>query len=92
MAYVDLASKSNQINSSLIIFTKKQITSSFFPKMKHLCFRYCMSMRIGHIDNNCFSELENSALARDTADPKPNNKLHVATDTTMNHVKKGIHV
>ena len=88
MAYVDVAPNSNEINSSLIIFTRKHITGSFFPKMKELCFRHHMSMRIGHVDNNCFSESENSDLTRDTAGPKQNHKLHVATDATTNHMKK----
>ena len=92
MACMDLASKSNQINPSLIIFTKKHITGSFSPKMKHLCFRHCMRMRMGHADNNCFNESENSALARDTAGPKSSNKLHVAADATTSHAKKSTHV
>ena len=92
MAYVDLALKSNEINSSLVVFTKKHITGSFFPKMKHLYFRHCMNLRMGHVDNDCFSESESSALARDTASPKPNHKLRVAANATMSHVKKGIHM
>ena len=88
MVYADLAFKSNGINSSLMIFTKKCVKESFFLKMKHLCFRHHMSMRIGHVDNNCFSESEHSDLTRDTAGPKQNHKLHVATDATTNHMKK----
>ena len=46
-------------------------------------------MRMGHVDNNCFSKSENLALARNTGGPKPNHKLHVASDTTINYFKKG---
>ena len=45
---------------------------------------------MGHIDNNFFSESENSALTRDIVGPKPNHMLHVAADATTNHVKRAL--
>jgi len=43
---------------------------------------------MGYVDNNCFSESENSALSRDTNGPKSNHSLHVSGDTIVMHAKK----
>ena len=88
IAYLQLASESNEISLSLITFTRTYAFGSFFPKLQYLCFRQCMHLRMGHIDHNCFAESENSALSRDSAGPKSNHKLHIAADATINHIKK----
>ena len=87
MAYVEMALNSKEINSTLLTCAKVHTTGSFPPKLKFLFFRHCVHLRMGCIDHNCFTESENSALLRDISGLKPNCKLHVAADATINHVK-----
>ena len=43
---------------------------------------------MGDVTNNCFTESENSALARDPGGPKSSLKPHVSFDATNNHVER----
>ena len=88
IACIELVSESDEINPSLISFTRTCIFCSFFTKLKYLCFRHYMHLKMGQIDHNCFTESENSDLSRDRTGPKSNHKLHVAADATINHIKK----
>ena len=88
LAYLEIASESDEITSSLTTFTRTHMFGSFFTKLECLCFRHYMHLKMGQIDQNCFSEFENSALSRDKSGPKSNHKLHVAINATTNHIKK----
>ena len=87
IAYVDIASESNETNFMLLTSTKVHVKGSFFPKLKCSSFRNCVHLGMGYIDIDCFTESENSDLSRDAAGPKSNHKLYAAADATINHVK-----
>ena len=71
------------ISSGLLDFTAKFIRTTFedlLPSIAHhnFMYKYC-----GWVSDNCFTESENSTLARDTFGPKPTNKLHVSGDKIL---------
>ena len=43
---------------------------------------------MGDATNNNFTELEDSALARDAGGPKSSHKLHMSFDAINNHMEK----
>ena len=87
-AYVDIKSKENSASNNLILLTRNCMLGSFLPQLHRLCFRHCKNQKAGFIDNNFFSESENSALSRDSLGPRSNHKLHVSCDTIMQNSKK----
>lgn len=88
LACINTMAKNDCINQQLILKTRIYLLGSFYPSLDRLCFRHYMHLGMGFIDNNCFTESENSALSRDTSGPKSNHKLHVAGDAIMMHTKK----
>ena len=79
---------SGDVNSSLACFTRDCILMSFEPQLCCLSFRHCKNSSMGHFDHCCFTESENSAVARDYGGPKSSCSLHVVCDTMDNHMSK----
>ena len=69
--YPDLPSYGYDVNLSLIKFTKKFLTKSFFPNLPLLCNHRFMHLPYGDTAANSFSESENSSLKRSTVGSKP---------------------
>ena len=77
----------NIVNPQLILFTKTYVAGSFFLVQIDF-FRNFMNLRMGHIDNNCFVESENSAMSRDPNGPKSNHRFYESCDAIVGHIKK----
>ena len=88
--FINDVEKTKKASLSSIAFTRNCIIASYVPMLPKISFRHCIHKEMGMIDHNYFRESENSALSRDYAGPKPNNILHVACDSIINHIKKGM--
>ena len=75
----------NKLSKALLEFTMTYVTTKFEHKLGMLCHRHFMSTFMGCIADNCFTESENSALARDPFGPKPNYKLSTAVGSVIQH-------
>ena len=71
--------------SKVLDFTSEFLTTSFEHRLPRLSHRHFMFKFMGWVSDNCFTESENSAIARDTFGPKPSHKLHISADTTLQH-------
>ena len=85
-ACINICEDSQIINSNLACFTREFILKSFEPTLEKLCFRHYMHNGMGDITNNCFTEGENGALARDSSGPKSNFSLCISCDAINGHL------
>ena len=85
-AYINICEDSQMINSNLACFTREFTLKSFEQTLEKLCFRHYMHNGMGDITNNCFTEGENRALARDPSGPKSNFSLHISCDAINGHL------
>ena len=83
-----MKSQDKWVNLNLVLFARTYLCGSFILSLYRISFRHYLYKRMGFIDNNYFSESENSALSRNSSGPKSNNKLYVSGDKIMNHQKK----
>ena len=74
-----------KLSKALLEFTMTYVTTKFEHKLSMLCHRRFMNTFEGRVADNCFTESDNSALARDPFGPKPNYKLHKAVGTIVQH-------
>ena len=86
--YINDVEKTNEVSVLLIAFMRNYILSSFVLMLLKLSFRHYMHKGMGMIDHNYFSKSENSTLSQDYTSSKPNNRLHVACDSIINHIDK----
>ena len=66
-------------------FTSNFLLSKFEDQLPRLCLRYTLHSHCGWVHDNCFTESENAAIAKDPLGPKPNMRLHVSGDTILQH-------
>ena len=74
-----------KLSKALLDFTLTYVTTRFEHRLDMLCHRRFMNTFEGRVADNCFTESDNSALARDPFGPKPNYKLHKAVGTIVQH-------
>ena len=74
-----------RVTKTLLDWTWTFLTTKFEHRLNMLCFRHYKYRFCGHVADNCFTESENSALARDPLGPKPLYRLHISCDTILQH-------
>lgn len=74
-----------RISNSLLDWTTEFLTEKFEHRLPLLCNRNYKYQLCGSIADNCFTESENSALARDPLGPKPTYRIHVSCDAILQH-------
>ena len=84
--FINYCEYSCDVNNSLACFTRDYILMYFEPQFRYLSFWHHKSLSMVHVDHNCFTESEKSALARDYGDPKSSYSIHVACDAINNHM------
>lgn len=76
------------VNKMLIDSTADFIDTSFKNDLPIFCLRHYLTTVGGWVDQNCFTESENSALKNDVCGPKAHNKLHTSANATIEHTNR----
>ena len=74
-----------RVHMKLLDFTTEFLRTGFVDRLPMMCHRHFKFNYCGWVDENCFTESENSALARDPLGPKPRYRLHVSADAIIQH-------
>jgi len=74
-----------KLSKALLEFTMTFLTTKFEHKLDMLCHRHFMYTFMGTVADNCFTESENSRLARDPFGPKPNLRVDTAVASIIQH-------
>ena len=74
-----------RVSKPLLDYTLDFLTTKFQDRLPLLCQRHFKFTYCGHVADNCFTESENSSLARDPLGPKPSYRLHVSADAILQH-------
>lgn len=76
------------VSPSVIEFTERFIRKSFIPKRGLISQHSYMHSFSGWVADNCFTESENSTLARDACGPAPNNGVDISIDRIISHTNR----
>lgn len=80
------------ISKGLLGWTWEFLTTKFEHRLPYISLRNYLYRFVGFVADNCFTESENSAIARDPFGPKPLYRLHVSCDTLIQHINERFRV
>lgn len=83
--YLDEVEKEGKVTPSLIHATRTFLKESFKPVLRLLCFRDYVHIYCGDVNENCFTESDNSSIKRDPMGPAANSKLYNSAQTIIQH-------
>ena len=87
-AYISSDKIRNTVNKRLLTATKTFVDETLKKNLHVLSLRQYIDTVSGWVKDNSFTESDNAALKGDKSGPKANNRLHIATDATVQHTNK----
>ena len=89
-SYLITCANDSKLNVNLVAFTKQFVMNSFKPVLGLLCQRHFNDIYCGNVDQNCFTESDNSSLKRDPTGPQANAKLPSSAQAILNHTHRRV--
>jgi hypothetical protein len=85
--YINNARTAGKVSKHLIQFTDAYLRD-FIADLASLCLPQYVDVFCGSVNENCFTESENSCLKNNPCGPKANNKLNTSVDATITHTQE----
>ena len=86
--YIDQTDTEGVVSPGLLAFTRTFLRESFTEALPLLCFRHYKDIYCGDVNENCFTESDNSSLKRDHMGPSANANLCSSAASITKHTNR----